>query len=301
MPENTKLSHSTLAKLSGLSRQQLDEFMPTWSALAVTERRRAVRTLIDLAEDNVELDFSDLFRRFVADPDPEVRSLSVEGLWEDDRPSTADMLIQIVREDPDERVRAAAVDGLGRFALRLALEELRPQIADRVRAALLELVGPGTPIDLRRRAVEAAGYLGSEPPFRTAMQAAYAATDVNLRASAVRAMGRSCDPTWRNTILAELKGEEPMIRYEAARAAGEMADETFVPPLTDALEDEDTEVRLAAIEALAAIGGQRARQVLMRLRQGRDEVMADAAEAALEELDTIEDPVGIRVREINPN
>src|SRR5438132_14146148 len=130
MPDNKKLSHATLAKLSGLSRQQLDDFMPTWSLLPDAERRRAVRTLIDLAEDNVELDFSDLFRRLIGDPDPEVRSLSLEGLWEDDRPSTADLQIELARTDPDERVRAAAVDGLGHFALRLTLDELRPQVAE---------------------------------------------------------------------------------------------------------------------------------------------------------------------------
>ena len=81
MPDKRTLSHSTLAKLSGLRRQQLDDFMPTWNELPVAERRRAVRTLIDLAEDNVELDYHDLFRRLIADPDPEVRALAIEGLW----------------------------------------------------------------------------------------------------------------------------------------------------------------------------------------------------------------------------
>src|SRR5262245_61628000 len=165
MTDNKKLSHSTLAKLSGLSRQQLDDFMPSWSELPVGERRRAVRTLIDLAEDNVELDYNDLFRRLTVDADAEVRALSIEGLWEDDRASTADLLIKAAQEDADPSVRAAAVDGLGRFALRLALDEVRAPLADRIRAALLELASPSAPLELRRRAVEAGGYLGEEPAF----------------------------------------------------------------------------------------------------------------------------------------
>src|SRR5438874_8426798 len=152
MPEKSKLSHSTLAKLSGLSRQQLEDFMPTWHELPVTERRRAVRTLIDLGEDNVELDFNDLFRRLIADADPGVRARAIEGRWEDDRGSTADLLMKTAQDDRDETVRAAAVDGLGRFALRMALDEVRAPLADRVRAALLDLASPRTPLDLRRRA-----------------------------------------------------------------------------------------------------------------------------------------------------
>src|ERR1043165_9802550 len=105
MTENKKLSHSTLAKLSGLSRQQLDDFMPTWSGLPVAERRRAVRSMIDLAEDNVELGYNDLFRRLLADPDAEVRALALEGLWEDDRGSTADLLIKTAHEDVEPGVR----------------------------------------------------------------------------------------------------------------------------------------------------------------------------------------------------
>jgi HEAT repeat protein len=301
MIDKRKLSHSTLAKLSGLSRQQLDDFIPTWNELPVGERRRALRTLIDLAEDNVELDYNDLFRRLIGDADPEVRALAIEGLWEDDRGSTADLLVKTAQNDADETVRAAAVDGLGRFALRLALDEVKAPLADRIRAALLELASPRTPIELRRRAVEAGGYLGCEPPFRAAVQSAYATPDATLKASAIKAMGRSCDNSWHDTILRELGSGEPVVRFEAAHAAGEMEDERFVPALIDALSDDDSEVRLAAIESLGAIGGQRAQQALHRVRQGRDQAMVEAADAALEELDTLSDPLGIRVRGVNPN
>src|SRR5262245_18046958 len=219
MTDRRKLSHSTLAKLSGLSRRQIDDFLPTWNDLPVAERRRAMRTLIDLAEDNVELDYNDLFGRLIGDGDAEVRSLAIEGLWEDDRASTADLLVKTAQEDRDETVRAAAVDGLGRFALRLALDEVRAPLADRIRAALLDLASPHTPLELRRRAVEAGGYLGGEPPFRAAVQSAYAAPDPRLKASAIKAMGRSCDITWHDTIVRELGSSEAVIRFEAAHAA----------------------------------------------------------------------------------
>jgi HEAT repeat protein len=301
MPDKRTLSHSTLAKLSGLSRQQLDDFMPTWTDLPVEDRRRAVRTLIDLAEDNLELDYNDLFRRLATDSDAEVRALAIEGLWEDDRGSTADLLMRLALDDAEEAVRTAAVDGLGRFALRISLDEIAAPLADRIRAALLDLASSRTPHEMRRRAVEASGYLGEEPAFRAAIQSAYAASDDRLKAGALKAMGRSCDTTWYDTIARELNSEDPGIRFEATRAAGETEDERFVPTLIDALGDEDSEVRLASIEALGAIGGQRARQALHRVRQGRDQAMIDAVDAALEELETLSDAAGIRVRDVNPN
>jgi HEAT repeat protein len=305
MSENTepkrRLSHATLAKLSGLSREQLDEFMRTWAAVPPAERRKAIRTMIDMTEDNVELDYNDLYRRLLTDDDVEVRALAVEGLWEDDRASTAQVMIELAQRDAAEAVRAAALDGLGRFALRLALDELRPAIAERIRTALLEFVGPETAPELRRRAIEASGYLAEEEPFKQAVQTAYASDEVRLRASAVKAMGRSCNPAWFETISREMASDEPTLRFEAARAAGETEDERFIPGLIEAVHDRDTEVRLAAIESLGAIGGQRARQALQQVRRGRDSALADAADAALEELDALADPLGIRVADVNPN
>lgn len=304
MSENTpkpRLSHATLARLSGLRREQLDDFMRTWDNVPLAERRKAVRTLIDLAEDNVELNYDELFRRLVTDPDPEIRALAVEGLWEDDRASAAQLMIELAHGDPAEVVRAAALDGLGRFAFRIALAELRPALGDRVRSALLAFIEPDTTPELRRRAIEASGYLAEQPPFRRAVEAAYADPDVRLRASAIKAMGRSCDAGWFDTLMREMSSQEPTLRFEAARAAGETEEERFVPALIEALQDEDSEVRLAAIEALGAIGGQRARQALQQVRRGRDTALADAADVALEELDSLAEPLGIRVADVNPN
>src|SRR5579884_420798 len=152
---DSKLSHQALAKLSGLRRDKLDDFAKTWHELPLDERRRVVRALAELAQDNVELDYSDLFVRLLADADPEVRSAAVEGLWEDDRASTADRLIALARADAEDSVRASAFDGLGRFALRAALGDVPAALRRRVEAVLLDHLRPDTPTSLRRRALEA--------------------------------------------------------------------------------------------------------------------------------------------------
>jgi HEAT repeat protein len=60
-------------------------------------------------------------------------------------------------------------------------------------------------------------------------------------------------------------------------------------------------VRLAAVTSLGAIGGQGAREALTRLLRSGDEVLSEAADAALDELDVGTDTLGVRVRDINPN
>src|SRR5262245_55954037 len=107
-----RLTHAQLAKLSALPRPKLDDFMADWASMPPSERRRVTRALVQLAEENVELDYNDLFRRLLEDPDADVRTQAIEGLWEDERPSTADALIQIARSD-GEAVRSTAFKALG--------------------------------------------------------------------------------------------------------------------------------------------------------------------------------------------
>jgi|SRR5579884_339957 HEAT repeat protein len=297
---DSKLSHQALAKLSGLSREKVEEFARTWHQLPIEERRRVVHALAELAQDNVELDYNDLFLRMLDDVDAEVRAAAVEGLWEDTRTSTADRLIGMARGDADEEVRAAAFDGLGRFALRAALGELPTALVDRIRTVLLDHLTSETPTLLRRRALEASGYL-DEPAFSEAIDSAYGSADVAMRAGAVRAMGRNCDDRWLPTILREMDSPEPELRFEAVRASAEMEDERAVPRLIDRLEDDDPQVRLAAVGALGTIGGQRARRALQRVAKSDDVAMQEAAEAALDELEVTADPLGIRVRDVHPN
>jgi HEAT repeat protein len=296
-----KFSHQALAKLSGLTRDKVDEFAATWPQLPLDERRRIVRVLAEMSLDNVELDYNDLFLRMLGDEDPEVRSGAIEGLWEDARASTADRLIALARTDPDDAVRATAFDGLGRFALRISLGELGESVAGRVREVLAEHVGIETPAHLRRRAIEAAGYL-DEQPFTSALESAYASSDVRMRAGAIKAMGRACDDRWLGLILTDMESEEPELRFESVRAAAEMADERAVPKVIERLDDEDAQVRLAAVGALGSIGGQRARRALQQVRaKGEDDAMVEAAETALDELEIATDPLGVRVKEVHKN
>ncbi len=75
------------------------------------------------------------------------------------------------------------------------------------------------------------------------------------------------------------------MRFEAARASGELEYKVAVPRLIELLEDVDREVQSAAITSLGQIGGKNAREALIALIEGDDEIAREVAQDALDELE----------------
>lgn len=292
--ESKRVVVAELRKLSGLDRAQVAELRLLWPALAVERRRQIVRDLVELAEDNVELDFSAVLLVCLSDPDEEVRTQAVDGLWEHEETSTALRLLDLLARDPSARVRAAAAAGLSHFVYRVEMGELSQTTAQKIRAGLLAAINNAAEqLEVRRRAVEAISYL-SEPEVREILQRAYSDPDPKMRASAIFGMGRNCDECWLSTILQEMRSPSAEMRYEAAKAAGELEDERAVRPLVPLLADEDREVRLATIASLGRIGGETAVKALRYVAKEGDEETKAAVAEALEEAAFARDPIGLR-------
>jgi len=283
--ERISLSSGDLYALSAASSAEDRLFSRRWPAIPAERRRMVIAMLVDNAEANFELDFNALFRLTMKDEDPEVRALSIEGLWEDEEVTLITPLVQVLRHDLAEGPRAAAASSLGRFVLMADLEELEERHAKLLEGTLLEVIrNPHEGPEVRRRAVESIAYL-SEDRVRDIIAQAYADTDERMRISAVFAMGRSVDKVWSDAVLKELSSTNPSMRYEAARACGELEVNDAVPALVQLIADPDREVQAAAIAALGQIGGPRARRALERCLRSADEVVSMAAEDALAELD----------------
>jgi HEAT repeat protein len=291
LKEGSSPSAVQVGQLSGLTLSDVREFQQLWSGVEVERRRAALALAVQLAEDDVELDFTAVFKACLADPEPTVRAIAIEGLWEDDEFRTADTLAVMLRQDPDAAVRVAAALGLARFALAAELGTLYQPSAKRVRSALFDAVTDSDELlDVRRRAIEALGPL-SDPRVGELIAEAYASPESKMRASAIYAMGRSADERWLDTVLREIESDVPELRFEAARAAGEFQQPRAVVPLINLLEDGDLEVRLAAIGSLAEIGGDLARKALQQCAKSSDNAVRSAALDALAEVDLGTDPL----------
>jgi HEAT repeat protein len=282
----SSLSKRSLTIFSDLDPAIAIIFYDGWSAIPFERRREIVGAMQTLAEDNVDLDFRQFFLFCLDDVEEHIRTIAVDSLWEDERPATMRRLIKLI-DDPVTEVRVTAVISLSRFAYLAEIEGLSESAAQDVCTALLDTAADNKqPLEVRRRAVEALGYFASSPQAQDEITRIYEHSDPVVRESALIAMGRSMLPQWIPYIERDLRNPAPALRYEAARAVGEFAEEgeSMLPALLPLVNDTDNEVALAAIWALGQVGGPDAQRVLETISESQDEVRAEAASEALDEL-----------------
>lgn len=279
------LINSRLAQLSNLSAEELKPLDQAWEAIEPKRRQQIISRLVELAEDNFELNFDSIFKGRLKDPDDEVRSTAIDGLWESEETSLIEPLINLLEEDKSEKVQAAAASALGKFALLAELKKLRPSYKSKISRALLAIINDKRkPLEVKCRALEAAAPL-SLLQIKQAIMEAYNSDEPRLKISALFAMGRSCDHSWLSILLRELTSADVEVRYEAAGACGELGEKEAVPYLIGLASDPDVEVQLAAIKALGRIGAPEAKGCLEQCLDSPSEIVRQAAEQALYELE----------------
>ena len=253
-----------------------------------------MKKLVELCEDNLELDFSAVFRACLEDTDEGVRETATRGLWECDDRAIIRPLIGLLQGDPSAKVRAAAAMSLGKFAEMAQNGKLLPRDADRTREALMAAIDRhGQDLEVRRRAIEAAANFDL-PEIDKIIQDAYDSGSTELMQSSIYAMGRSSNTRWLPIILKEMESEDPAVRYEAANACGQLGEESTIPHLIQLIEDHDLEVQQAVVRALGMIGGPLAKRALQQCLKMGDEVLEMAAEDALSSLEFDDDPLTFR-------
>ncbi|HEX5164564.1 MAG TPA: HEAT repeat domain-containing protein [Thermomicrobiales bacterium] len=284
----TTTSVEGISDLSGAGAEYLAE---RWPEIPVEARRSLVRAMTADAEEQIEHNFNRALLIAIRDQDAQIRLEALEGLAELESQAFLETLLSVIDREPDARVRTAEAMALGRFALQCELETLEPELANRVRTTLLHLIESDESSDVRRRALEAAGYFAEDADVIREIEVAYESGNHALRVSALHAMGRQADTRWLEIVHEELTNDDPELRYEAVVATGSIGDERSVVELIDRLRDEDVEVQLAAIASLGEIGGRLAISALRRLTEDDSPAIVDAAEAALEEAQLTSDPL----------
>jgi len=111
------LLNSRLTDLSNLNSEELRYLEQAWATIEPQRRRQVIYWLVELADDNFELNFDNIFTSCLKDQDVEVRSKAIEGLWENEEASLINPLIDLLEQDSSEKVQAAAATTLGKFAM----------------------------------------------------------------------------------------------------------------------------------------------------------------------------------------
>jgi HEAT repeat protein len=200
-----------------------------------------IRRLVEASETNFDLDFGAVTHLALTDLDDEIREIAIEATWIDESPDMLRRLLVLASSDISQGVRAAAVSALGLFILQGELGKFDPALARQAENVAIKLYEDhDESVDVRRRALEAIANCGRSG-VDDMIEQAYRDDNAQMRASAVFAMGRSCDVKWAPMVLRELTSDSPEMRYEAARTAGELEIRDAVPHLAEMLEDEDRE------------------------------------------------------------
>ena len=286
-------SAQQLVNLSNLDREEARELAEAWPAIEAPKRLSLITNLIDLAEDNVELNFDAVFKTALRDAEADVRAAAVRGLYECEHNDLIPALTDMLRNDPDAVVRREGAIALGRFALAAEFGNLRADEGEAIKATLIESAEDLDEDDrVRARAIEALGAISGEDTENLIESIYHEEDSLWLKIGAADAMGRNANEVWLPLVLSEMESLAPEMRHAAAFAAGEIGDEKAIAPLKLlAREDPDREVQLVAIHALGEIGGAEAGVALKSLLYEGDDDLRAAIEEALAEVAFRDDPL----------
>ena len=227
--ESKTQTYSGLVQLSGLADEEAAKLDAAWGGISSERKRGLLEKLIELGEENVELDFSHVFRASMEDEDAGVRQRAAQGLWDSDDRTLIGPLADMLLNDPSAEARSAAAMSLGKFAARAQEGKLIRRDAERVLSSLMRAVDNGAEdTEVRRRAIE--GVASFDARGGQAIRGAYGSGDVRLIQSAVYAMGQSSNVDWLPTVLEETRSGYSEVRYEAAVAAGQAGRRGNRPP-----------------------------------------------------------------------
>lgn len=272
---------------SDITPKELDELEKVWPDVWVERRRGLLEDMESLAEADTILFFDDVAIMCLYDADPVARATAIRLLWQSNQEKLVPTLIQMLKEDPEPIVRAAAATGLGNFVYLGEMEEIKGSTYQTILDALIEAHLNSEHVLVRRRALEALGY-ASHPDVPRFIQKAYDTNDEEWLQSALFAMGRTCSQEWIDSILRMFDHPDDVVRYEAVRAAGELEAEEAREPIFDLLEEgtDDEDLYYAAIWSLTKIGGRGVRDLIqMNLDETDDPEELNFLEEALENLD----------------
>ncbi|MEM7763722.1 MAG: HEAT repeat domain-containing protein [Pseudomonadota bacterium] len=247
----------------------------------------------------------ELIASLLRDPDVDVQSKAVDVVVKLNHPQTIKHLIPALK-DENEYSRRAAVEVLNEIGTPDSIKDLLQAVRDddwwvRARAAdaLAQIGGPRVvnavmklikddDQEIRRAAIEILNAT-KDPQAYDQLLAATKDEDWWVRERAVDALAEIGD-TRAVPTLAAMLGQNEKSDPTVVRALGKLGNSSVVPQLATLMESGGREVRVEAMKAVAMLVDEghaaAVRDKLFAIQQGGDKQLADAADLAMETLET---------------
>lgn len=276
------LRAALIYRLSDISAEDLAIVAASWSTVAVERRRQLMVRLSETSETNFDVDFTEFALFGLTDDDPQTRASAIAALWFSEEPRVMSRFLSLLKEDESTEVRSAAAEALGKFVLASELGDIPEALGHEAEEALLEVIHQeDEALSVHMRALESLAYSGRDE-LAELISEAFTSDNIEVKASAVFAMGRSADDRWNKQVIKALNSPEPQLRFEAIRAAGELGLTAVVGKIFRMANEPDREIREIAIWSLGEIGGTEAQNALMKLADTEsDEDLVEVIEDAL--------------------
>jgi HEAT repeat protein len=289
LDEETPFHPRYLYRLSDLDDQELGLLADSWSRISIRRRQALMEDMEELGEKDYLMNFEGAGRLGLRDSDSKVRALALHLLWEYEVFDLIPLFIDLMENDPEATVRAAAAQTLGKFVYFGELEELSQDVHQNLQARLLKTARSDSAAPVRLRAIESLGF-SSLKEVEQLIEKTYASGEKEMVAASLFAMGRSANNRWEEHVISRFAHPFPKVRMEAARAAGELELDEAIEGLLELLDDDNDDVRAASIWSLSQIGGEGVRDALEEMQEStEDEEEADFIETALDNLSFTEE------------
>jgi HEAT repeat protein len=248
-------------------------------------RLAVITNLVELAEDDYRFELERVLLAASEDLDVAVRQQAVVGLSEVQTPAVARRLLEILRDDVSDDVRASAAASLGPFVILAEWDELESELADRIRESVFDVAeDEDESWHLRLRAAESASGTGPNDRVGALIERLWEEDEIGLRPGAILMAGKGNMRQWLPTVRQLLTEDDPALRFEAITAAGLMQDVESLPELSEiALREDDVDIRHQAIRSVGAVGGMLASRILERLIEEAPETDRDVIDEAVME------------------
>jgi HEAT repeat protein len=152
-----------LQLFSDLEPVDLKKLIKAWPQVSPRRKHTLLEDLEDLAEADTLTSFDDLARSLLTDTDPQVRTRAIRLLWECEDVKLIPVFINILNNDEDIGVQAAAANALGKFVYMGELDKIPAELHHNIEDQLLAATMSSKETLVRRRALESLGYSGREP------------------------------------------------------------------------------------------------------------------------------------------
>jgi hypothetical protein len=246
-----------LQQFSDIGPLDLKAFLDVWPRVELGRKLALLDGLRSVAEADFLVNFDDVARSVLNDPEAAVRVQAIRLLDECDNVKLIPTYLDMLKNDPDVNVRAEVAAALNLFVDLGELEEIPEKLYGEIQAALLDSAKGADESRVRRRALESLGYSSENPDVAELIESAFDREGVDWKVSALIAMGRSADDLWEDRVLRSLLDENDDIRKAAVQSAGSLSLTSARLPLLRMLETEENgDVISAAIWSLSQIGGE---------------------------------------------